>query len=136
MEETEIKTDDMSSMINEEKEIQEIGSDSPNYMETLLNYQQQKEMLNREEISKGLMKLQSILQGIFIVSSILIWIFVGFKGFLLTCSIFSILMYFNITLTSLANAFIGRGENTILDIVWRILFMLLASIGFGIYFNI
>lgn len=122
--------------VTEEKEIQEIGADSSTYMETLLNYQQQKEMLNKEEIAKGLMKLQSILQGLFIVSSILIWIFVGFKGFLLTCSIFSILMYFNITLTSLANAFIGRGENTILDIVWRILFMLIASIGFGIYFNI
>lgn len=120
----------------EENIIKDENSETQNYMETLLNYQQQQEMLNKEEIANGLMKIQSILQGIFIIASVLIWVFVGFKGFLLTSSIFSILMYFNITLTSLANAFIGRGENTILDIVWRILFMLIASIGFGIYFNI
>lgn len=120
----------------EEKIIQEATEETSNYMETLLDYQQEKEMLNKDDIAKGLYKLQNILQGIFLISCILIWIFVGFKGFLLTFSIFSILMYFNITLTSLANAFIGRGENTILDIVWRILFILLASIGLGIYFNI
>lgn len=120
----------------EEKIIQEATEETSNYMETLLDYQQEKEMLNKDDIAKGLYKLQNILQGLFLISCILIWVFVGFKGFLLTFSIFSILMYFNITLTSLANAFIGRGENTILDIVWRILFILLASIGLGIYFNI
>lgn len=120
----------------EEKIIQEATEETSNYMETLLDYQQEKEMLNKDDIAKGLYKLQNILQGLFLISCILIWVFVGFKGFLLTFSIFSILMYFNITLTSLANAFISRGENTILDIVWRILFILLASIGLGIYFNI
>lgn len=115
---------------------QEVTSESPTYMESLLHYQQKQEELNSEEIAKGLSKLQSVIQGIFIIACTLIWIFVGFKGFLLTFSIFSFLMYFNITLTSLANAFIGRGENTIIDIIWRILFIILSAIGFGIYFNI
>lgn len=114
----------------------EDSDNSPTYMEKLLNYQQQREEINSEQIANGLKKLYSILQGIFIVSSILIWVFVSFKGFLLTCSLFFILMYFNITITSLANAFIGRGENTIIDIIWRILFIILSAIGFGIYFNI
>lgn len=114
----------------------EDSGNSPTYMEKLLNYQQQREEINSEQIANGLKKLYSILQGIFIVSSILIWVFVSFKGFLLTCSLFFILMYFNITITSLANAFIGRGENTIIDVIWRILFIILSAIGFGIYFNI
>ena len=114
----------------------EDSDNSPTYMEKLLNYQQQREEINSEQIANGLKKLYSILQGIFIVSSILIWVFVSFKGFLLTCSLFFILMYFNITITSLANAFIGRGENTIIDVIWRILFIILSAIGFGIYFNI
>ena len=118
------------NVINNENE------ETPNFMERLLNYQQRKEELNGEQIANGLKKLYSILRGIFIISSILIWVFVSFKGFLLTCSIYFILMYFNITITSLANAFIGRGENTIIDIIWRILFIILSAIGFGIYFNI
>lgn len=109
---------------------------SSNYTETLLKIQQERERLNKEEITKGLLQLQRALQIIFVICVVLIWIFGGFKSFLLTFSIFSLLMYFNITLTSLANAFISRGENTVNDIAWRILFIMMASIGLGVYFNI
>lgn len=115
---------------------EEAKSNSTDYMERLLRLQQEQDSLNKENITKTLSKLQNVLQGLFLIGGILIWVFVGFKGFLLTCSIFSVLMYFNITITSLANAFISRGENTIIDIVWRIVLIIISAIGFGIYFNI
>lgn len=66
----------------------------------------------------------------------LIWIIVGFKAALLTGSIFCILMYLNTTLTTLGNAMIGRDVDVNYDIFWKIFFIILSSIGFGVYFNI
>lgn len=114
----------------------EIKCDSPKYMETMLKFQQEQEILNKEEITKVLYKIQRIIQTIFVVSIVLVWFIVGFKSFLLTLSICCLLMYLNISITSLANAFISRGEHTIIDVVWRLLFIIIASIGFGVYFNI
>ena len=66
----------------------------------------------------------------------LIWIIVDFKAALLTGSIFCILMYLNTTLTTLGNAMIGRDVDVNYDIFWKIFFIILSSIGFGVYFNI
>lgn len=77
-----------------------------------------------------------ILFGFLLLVVIILWISVGFKGALLTASIFCLLMYINTTLTTLGNAFIGRDIDTNYDIFWKIFFIILSSVGFGIYFNI
>lgn len=131
--------------MNENKELQEniINNvneqnltDNKTPMEILLQEQKKYETINKDNIKYNLKILQSVLQGVFIITLSLIWICIGFKSFLLCLSIFSILMYVNITTTSLANAFISRGENTIIDIIWRLFFIFVSAIGFGIYYNI
>lgn len=131
--------------MNENKELQEniINNvneqnltDNKTPMELLLQEQKKYETINKDNIKYNLKILQSVLQGVFIITLSLIWICIGFKSFLLCLSIFSILMYVNITTTSLANAFISRGENTIIDIIWRLFFIFVSAIGFGIYYNI
>lgn len=77
-----------------------------------------------------------ILFGSLLCIVALIWIIVGFKASLLTGSIFCILMYLNTTLTTLGNAMIGRDVDVNYDIFWKIFFIILSSIGFGVYFNI
>ncbi len=67
---------------------------------------------------------------------IFVGITVSFKAALLTASIFCILMYTNTVLTTLGNAMIGRDIDVNYDIFWKLLFIILSSIGFGIYFNI
>lgn len=76
-----------------------------------------------------------ILLIIVLVPIILIGILSNIRTLLLTIGIFSLLFYLNIALTTLGNAFIGRNINPNYDIFWKILFMLIASILFGIYFN-
>lgn len=80
-------------------------------------------------------KLGIILFTIIIFVLLLISIFFHIKVLLLSMAIFSLLFYFNISLTTLGNVFIGRDINPNYDIFWKILFMLIASILFGIYFN-
>ena len=58
------------------------------------------------------------------------------KILLLSTGIFSLLMYFNISFTTLANAFIGRDINPNYDIFWKMLFIITTSLTLGIYFNI
>ncbi len=62
--------------------------------------------------------------------------FIGIKAFILSCSIFSLLFYFNVAITTLGNSFSGRVIDNNYDIFWKLLFISIASIGFGIYFNI
>lgn len=72
----------------------------------------------------------------FIIITALLWIFVNFKCVILTIGIFSLLFYINISTTTIANAFIGRSINVNYDIFWKVLFILISSISFGIFFNI
>jgi hypothetical protein len=69
-------------------------------------------------------------------TGIALWLSINFKAALLAMSLFCLLMWFNITLTTLGNAMIGRDVDVNYDIFWKILFIILASAGFGIYFNI
>ena len=80
--------------------------------------------------------INTILFLIVVTIITLLWTLVSFKSVLLSTGIFSLLMYFNITTTSLGNAFIGRDFNRHNDVFWRILFILISSLSFGIYFNI
>lgn len=65
-----------------------------------------------------------------------LWLSISFKAALFAFSSFCLLMWVNVTLTTLANAFIGRDIDVEYDIFWKILFILLSSVGFGVYFNI
>lgn len=69
-------------------------------------------------------------------TGIALWISISFKAALFSMSLFCLLMWLNITLTTLGNALIGRDVDVNYDIFWKILFIILASAGFGIYFNI
>ena len=66
----------------------------------------------------------------------LLWIIVGFKAALFALSSFCLLMWINTALTTLGNAMIGRDVDVNYDIFWKILFIILSSAGFGVYFNI
>ena len=70
------------------------------------------------------------------LSGSLIWLTIGFKGFVLFVSIFCILMWLNISFTMLGNAIIGHVEDINYDLFWKMLFILLASVGFGVYLNL
>lgn len=69
-------------------------------------------------------------------TGIALWLAISFKAALLAMSLFCLLMWLNVTLTTLGNAFIGRDVDVNYDIFWKILFIILASAGFGVYFNI
>lgn len=71
-----------------------------------------------------------------IVIIFMIWVFIGFKSVLLTIGILTLLSYINIAITTLGNAFIGRDINMSYDIFWKMLFIFISSLCFGIYFNI
>lgn len=75
-----------------------------------------------------------ILFGLLAVVLAVLWITVGFKCMLLTLGLFSLLLYFNISMTSLANAFIGRGEGLVSDVFWKILLIIVSSMSLGIFF--
>ena len=123
--------ENVNNVVNKQEETNE---KTP--MEILLQEQKKYEAIHKNTIIQNMKILQSILQGIFIIVLSCVWVFIGFKSFLLCFSIFSLLMYVNVTTTSLANAFISRGENTIIDILWRLFFIFISAVGFGVYFNI
>ena len=66
----------------------------------------------------------------------LLWVFIGFKSVLLSVGIFSLMFYINIATTTLGNAFIGRNIDPNYDIFWKIFFIVVTALSFGIYFNI
>lgn len=65
-----------------------------------------------------------------------LWLAIGFKAALLSVTLFCLFMWLNTMFTTLGNAFIGRDIDMNYDIFWKILFIILASVGFAIYFNI
>ena len=77
-----------------------------------------------------------IILVIVILIAIFMWIFISFKSMLLTIGILTLLSYINITITTLGNAFIGRDINLNYDIFWKMLFIFITSLCFGIYFNV
>jgi hypothetical protein len=73
--------------------------------------------------------------GLFIGLILIIYL-IGVKALVLSVSIFSLLCYFNVAITTLGNSFSGKVIDNNYDIFWKLLFISIASIGFGIYFNI
>ena len=77
-----------------------------------------------------------ILLIFFISVFIILWMGFSIKTSILYFSLFTLLMWLNITLTTLGNAFIGRDIDINYDIAWKITLIVLSSIGFSIYFTI
>ena len=65
-----------------------------------------------------------------------LWVFVGFKCGLLFISLFSLMMYVNITTTDLCNALVGRQLPPANGIFWKIIFILTTTIPISIVFMI
>lgn len=63
-----------------------------------------------------------------------LFIFFSIKTLVLFLTSFCIMMWFNITLTTIGNALIGRLVDAPGNAFWRILFMILGATGLGIYF--
>ena len=60
----------------------------------------------------------------------------GWKGLLFTVSAASLMMYFHLMFTSIANAFIGNAREDIGGVFWKVAFIIASATGFGIYFNV
>lgn len=63
-----------------------------------------------------------------------LFIFLGIKALVLFLTSFCIMMWINITLTTIGNALIGRMVDAPGNAFWRILFMILGATGLGVYF--
>ena len=70
----------------------------------------------------------------FIMGCIAVTNLFGLQALILVISIFSLLMFITLTVTTLGNAFIGREIRMNYDIFWKLLFMMISSLGFGIFF--
>ena len=77
-----------------------------------------------------------ILFLVFVAAIVASAVYISFKASLLMLSVFSLLMFINVSLTTLGNAFIGRNIKMNYDIFWKMLFIILSSVGFGLYFNL
>lgn len=71
----------------------------------------------------------------FIISCVAVTNLFGLQALVLVISIFSLFMFINLTVTTLGNAFIGREIRMNYDIFWKLLFMMISSLGFGIFFT-
>lgn len=90
-------------------------------------------MNDMNKIIKNIGKI--IIFGILLLF-ISLWLIISLKCAILTLGILSLLSYINIATTTLGNAFIGRNIDTNYDIFWKLLFMFITAVCFGVYFNI
>lgn len=85
------------------------------------------------------MKNSNFTCGLTVTMSILwlvLLIFVSFKSAVLLISLFSLFMWINTLITTIGNVMIGRDLNPNYDIFWKMLFIIVSSFGFALYFNI
>ncbi len=77
-----------------------------------------------------------IIFGIILLISIIYWICISFKAMLFFNGTFSLLMFINVSATTLCNALIGREISTKNDVFWKLLFILISCICYTLYFTI
>ena len=85
-----------------------------------------------EKNNKTYSKWSLILLWAFAVIIGLLWIFVSFKCALLFVSIFSFLMYINISVTGLCNALVGRQLPPANDVFWKLILILTTAIPLSV----
>lgn len=77
-----------------------------------------------------------ILISIIILISILLSLLVNIKAMFLFLSLFTMIMYINIMLIELYNIIIDKSQHFNDNSLWKIIFILISSVCFGVYFNI
>ena len=81
-----------------------------------------------------------IVGGAILLAVILIWACISFKCLVLIISLLASGLYVHITISTLTNLFLIRqhmSESSLeSDMVWKLICLAVAMIGFGIYFNI
>ena len=66
--------------------------------------------------------------------ALLLWWLVSLKGGLLFYGLYSLGMYFHITITTLSNAFVGREINEKGDLFWKIVFLISFCLCLTLFF--
>ena len=81
-----------------------------------------------------------IVGGIILLAIILIWVCISFKCLVLVITLLALGLYVHITISTLTNLFLIRKQmpeaSLESDMVWKLVCLGIAMIGFGIYFNI
>lgn len=78
------------------------------------------------------------INGIFYLVSLLLMIamsIISYKTFVLYISISSLFMYLHITTTTLCNALVARDFDSKGDLFWKLLFIVVSTVGFSIFFT-
>lgn len=82
--------------------------------------------------NKTYSKWSTILLLIFMAIIVVLWVFIGYKCSLLFISLFSLMMFINITTTGLCNALVGRQLPPINDVFWKTILILTTTIPLSI----
>lgn len=81
-----------------------------------------------------------IVSGAILFAVILIWACISFKCLVLIIALLASGLYVHITISTLTNLFLIKQqvskETLESDVVWKLICLGIAMIGFGIYFNI
>lgn len=81
-----------------------------------------------------------IVGGAILFAVILIWACISFKCLVLIIALLASGLYVHITISTLTNLFLIKQqvskETLESDVVWKLICLGIAMIGFGIYFNI
>ena len=77
-----------------------------------------------------------ILFGIILLMGIIFWVCVDFQSMTFFIGTFSLLMFINISTTTLCNVLVGREIPTENDVFWKVFFILTSSICYSLYFTI
>lgn len=77
-----------------------------------------------------------IMLGIILFVSIIFWCFISFKTSLLFIGSFTLMMFINISFTSLCNALVGKEVPSEGDAFWKILFMFITCVCYSLFFTI
>ncbi len=77
-----------------------------------------------------------ILLGSVVIIGSIFWLIFSFKATCLFLGVFNLLMFVNISFTSLCNALVGREINVENDVFWKITFIILTCIFSCLFFSI
>ena len=81
-----------------------------------------------------------IIGGLILIAIVLICVCISFKCLVLIISLLASGLYVHITITTLTSLFLNKNrlseQELQSDVVWKLVCLSIAMIGFGIYFNI
>lgn len=81
-----------------------------------------------------------IVGGAILLAVILIWACISFKCLVLIIALLASGLYVHITITTLTSLFLAKHQlndrELDSDVAWKLICLITAMVGFGIYFNI